>query len=156
MQEMGLSYFLSRFVRIIKAVFRGIACLMQGRGIMPHLEYPELYALVGSRTPDFRGLFLRGFGSQASSHYGVVTHASGNLMTIQGDAIRNMTGRATSVEMGDPGHGSWATGVFINDTYSGWEGSGDGSDRGASYVINFDASRAVPTANENRPVNMAT
>jgi len=65
MQEMGLSYFLSRFVRIIKAVFRGIACLMQGRGIVPHLEYSELYAVIGSKTPDLRGLFLRGHGNKS-------------------------------------------------------------------------------------------
>ena len=39
-----------------------------------------------------RGLFLRGYGAQTSSHYGSVVHQSGELGMIQGDAIRNITG----------------------------------------------------------------
>ncbi len=54
--------------------------------------YPELFALVGGTVPDFRGLFLRGHGAQASNHYGIVTHQSAGLGQLQGDAIRNITG----------------------------------------------------------------
>ena len=52
--------------------------------------YPELVALVGSCVPDYRGIFLRGYGSQVSSHYGTVTHASAGLGVLQGDAIREI------------------------------------------------------------------
>ena len=52
--------------------------------------YPELVALIGTTVPDYRGIFLRGHGSQVSTHYGTVTHASASLGELQGDAIRNM------------------------------------------------------------------
>ena len=52
-----------------------------------------------SNTPDYRGMFLRGLGSQNFSqnngvHTGVTntTYTSGNLGKIQGDAIRNIYG----------------------------------------------------------------
>ncbi|WP_051643861.1 phage tail protein [Bilophila wadsworthia] len=54
--------------------------------------YPELTSLVGSRVPDYRGIFLRGHGSQVSTHYGTVTHTSAGLGELQGDAIRNISG----------------------------------------------------------------
>ncbi|WP_165072719.1 phage tail protein, partial [Desulfovibrio sp. ZJ200] len=41
--------------------------------------FPELFALVGRRVPDLRGLFLRGHGSHTSTHYGTVTHKSAEL-----------------------------------------------------------------------------
>ena len=31
--------------------------------------YPELVALIGTTVPDYRGIFLRGHGSQMSTHY---------------------------------------------------------------------------------------
>ena len=52
--------------------------------------YPELAGLVGSREPDYRGIFLRGHGSQTSTHYGTVTHTSAGLGQLQGDAIREI------------------------------------------------------------------
>ena len=54
--------------------------------------YPELVALVGSRVPDYRGIFLRGLGSQTSTHYGNVTHSSAALGQLQGDGIREIWG----------------------------------------------------------------
>ena len=53
--------------------------------------YPELAALVGSRVPDYRGIFLRGLGSQTSTHYGTVTHSSVALGQLQGDGIREIS-----------------------------------------------------------------
>ena len=112
--------------------------------------YPELYAMVGSKIPDYRGMFLRGYGSQIfnSGGYGNITHASSSLGVIQGDAIRNMTGRVLgSVEENQ----SIATGVFEHD----WTVT-DGANNGKGSVgFNFDASRVVPTSVENRPVNIA-
>ena len=46
--------------------------------------YPALSALVGSRMPDYRGIFLRGHGSQTSTHYGTVVHSSVSLGGLQG------------------------------------------------------------------------
>lgn len=41
--------------------------------------YPELVALVGGNIPNYQGVFLRGYGSQTSYHYGVVEHWSAGL-----------------------------------------------------------------------------
>ena len=54
--------------------------------------YPELVTLVGSRVPDYRGIFLRGLGAQTSTHYGNVTHNSAALDQLQGDGIRTIWG----------------------------------------------------------------
>lgn len=108
--------------------------------------YPELVALVGSQVPDYRGIFLRGYGSQVSTHYGTVTHSSSSLGALQGDAIRNMSGRVVA----NPARGgSNPTGPF----YAHGEGWNNHTDTGSSGTIWFDASRATPTAVEIRPVN---
>ena len=57
-----------------------------------HPVYPELVALIGANVPDYRGLFLRSYGSQNSYHYGTVTHSSAGLGQLQGDAIREIWG----------------------------------------------------------------
>lgn len=54
--------------------------------------HPELVGVVGSRVPDYRGIFLRGQGSQTSTHYGTVTHSSAALGQLQGDGIRTIWG----------------------------------------------------------------
>ncbi len=54
--------------------------------------YPELVGVIGSRVPDYRGIFLRGQGSQTSTHYGTVTHSSAALGQLQGDGIRTIWG----------------------------------------------------------------
>ena len=109
--------------------------------------YPELVAVLGRATvPDYRGVFLRGYGSRTSSHYGTVTHQSGALGELQGDAIRNMTGNvATSM--------SYADGkLFVmGSTLRTFNRDGGGPVNATS----FDTSRVVPTANENRPLNVA-
>ena len=110
--------------------------------------YPELVALVGATVPDYRGIFLRGHGSQTSTHYGTVNHASARLGELQGDAIRNMQGRVVA----NPARrGSSPTGPF----YDSGEGWNNHTDTGSSGTIWFDASRATPTAAEIRPVNRA-
>ena len=108
--------------------------------------YPELVALIGTTVPDYRGIFLRGHGSQVSTHYGNVTHASANLGELQGDAIRNMQGRVVA----NPARrGSSPAGPFV-DSGEGWNNHTDTGSSGTSW---FDASRATPTAAEIRPVN---
>ena len=71
--------------------------------------YPELVALVGTRVPDYQGIFLRGHGSQTSTHYGTVAYTSAGLGQLQGDAIREMKGEA--VMAGGTGNGLYS-GVF--------------------------------------------
>ncbi|MDM8217144.1 hypothetical protein QUW15_13435 [Desulfovibrio piger] len=105
--------------------------------------------------PDYRGLFLRGYGQQSHSQnngstVGVTstTHKSGALGEVQGDAIRNIWGKFStetpSVEMSD---------LFTQYDGPG-NGNGDDGYSGDPRII-FDASRVVPTATENRPVNTA-
>ena len=109
--------------------------------------YPKFVAVLGRATvPDYRGVFLRGYGSRTSSHYGTVTHQSGALGELQGDAIRNITGSmATSM--------SYADGKLFQMSYVIRTFDRDGG--GPVNATSFDASRVIPTANENRPINMA-
>ena len=106
--------------------------------------YPQLSAIVGSNVPDYRGVFLRGYGSQTSTHYGTVTHSSAALGELQGDAIRNITG-----SVGGNMRPTSGSGVFylISNGPQGNKTSYDGA------IFGFDTSRVVPTANEIRPVN---
>ena len=112
--------------------------------------YPELFAVIGGKIPDYRGVFLRGYGSQTSDHFGYVTHSSGGIGQLQGDAIRNIYGE---FEFKPRQHGSrWPSGAFANI-----ENTGSSEDKGPDRPsgIYFSASYVVPVANENRPVNMA-
>ena len=101
--------------------------------------------------PDLRGLFLRGHGGQSAP-----------LGIQQGDAMRNIQGSLT----GDGGSygaiishiptvgktSSLASGAFkVKKTY----GYGAAGHNHSAYDLEFDASLVVPTAEENRPVNMA-
>ena len=101
-------------------------------------KYPKLYALMHN-TPDYRGIFLRGLGGNSAS-----------LGELQGDAIRNITGNFNATD-----NNSWninANGVFYGQTI----GAGDrGGEAGEYKKYYFDASRVVPTAEENRPINKA-
>ena len=121
--------------------FSGVAC-----------AYPELFAVVGARVPDYRGLFLRGHGSQTHSKnngstVGVTstTHSSGALNQIQGDGTRNITGDIGWTKNGGNGAIEYVSSQpeFDLRNGSGW------------YLARLNTSRVVPTANENRPVNMA-
>ena len=109
-------------------------------------KYPKLYELMHN-VPDYRGIFLRGLGSVTSNHYGTVTHTSSNLGELQGDAIRNITGSTPgAVEESNISF----TGAFYN------AGNDVGSQgRAGDWRIGFDASRIVPVAVENRPINKA-
>ena len=105
-------------------------------------------------SADNRGIFLRGHGSQTSTHYGTVTHSSAALGQLQGDAIREIWG--SFPEMIAPGsspltHGAlyygspWAYGAHIQQGTAGW------MKRSADFL----ASRVIPVAQEIRPVNRA-
>jgi len=100
-------------------------------------------ALIGPAVPDLRGMFLRGAGGNAAA-----------LGSVQGDAIRNITGQTelTRVHVFTGEGGSGALRHNISGSAQNLSHSGSNP---LALRLTFDASRVVPTANENRPVNMA-
>ena len=119
--------------------------------------YPELFAVVGSQVPDLRGLFLRGYGTQThTQHNGTIvgvtptSHASGALGVVQGDATRNISGRSGYIDYNNSILPWTPTGPFYETAVV------DGArEDGVARIVQMDISRVVPTANENRPVNIA-
>ncbi|PHM73721.1 tail fiber protein [Xenorhabdus kozodoii] len=109
-------------------------------------QYQELLKIFPSgQLPDDRGLFKRALDS---SDRGSRNYDPGRqLGTIQSDAIRNITGNFGSPTIERGGYGS---GAFTSTFSDGGRSAGTG---GGSIAFKFDASRVVPTANENRPVN---
>ena len=125
--------------------------------------YAALFAAIGTtygagdgsttfNLPDLRGEFMRGWDDGRGIDHG---RAFGSA---HGDAIRHITGSI------DTGSHNWQQ-LFDEATAKGalsisrrqwkkWTGdSGDGGNNPAAF--DFDASRVVPTAPENRPRNIA-
>lgn len=101
------------------------------------------------KLQDRRGEFSRGWD------HGRGVDAGRNLSTLQGDAIRNITGEAGYTSVGGllQQAGYIANGVFKAGTGTSYRPIGDTY---AGYTLAFDASRVVPTASENRPRNIST
>ena len=91
-------------------------------------------------TPDLRGQFVRGLSNGSAVDAGRV------LGTQQGDAIRNITGEIGPIDSVN------YNGVFSTSYQMGW---GATMNSHGDPVVKFDASKVVPTANEDRPVNVA-
>jgi phage-related tail fiber protein len=119
--------------------------------------YTDLFAIIGEsygpgngsttfNLPDLRGVFLRGLDE------GRGLDPSRGIGTFQGDAIRNITGNFNSFRS------AWsalAGGAFAPDGTNGnYNFVGTSSQTENSRRFNFDASRVVPTDNENRPANV--
>ncbi|HAJ7147756.1 TPA: tail fiber protein [Escherichia coli] len=125
-------------------------------------EYPELAkAYPTNKLPDLRGEFIRGWDDGRGMDTGRA------ILSAQGDAIRNIYGEFKTVNTEN--YSIWeSVGSFkgavvplnpsTNNSYFSLIGSmvTERTD-GAVYpkVIGLDASRIVPTANENRPRNIA-
>ncbi|WP_240318208.1 tail fiber protein [Neisseria elongata] len=126
-------------------------------------QYPALFAAIGTtfgagngkttfNLPDLRGEFVRGWDGGRAIDPG---RAFGSA---QGDAIRNITG---SIDTGgQSGHQLFdeatATGALAisQRRWKAWTSdTQDGRNNPAAF--DFDASRVVPTAAENRPRNIA-
>ena len=108
------------------------------------IKYPKLYTLMHN-TPDYRGIFLRGLGGN-----------SADLGILQGDAIRNITGTMGGSSSDRAGLWDYGNGAFYQ--FSSGRYSVDWSGSWYNYVsqgMGFDASRVVPVAVENRPINKA-
>lgn len=119
------------------------------------VEYPKLAkAYPTNKLPDLRGEFIRGWDD------GRGIDAGREILSAQGDAIRNITGTFGDGETAVNASISFyrADGVFatqkkLRNTIGNTTIIADTPNN--PYLINFDASRVVPTASENRPRNIA-
>ncbi|MBQ4775247.1 hypothetical protein F9U45_05370 [Pectobacterium versatile] len=108
-----------------------------------------LYPILASRypsgvLPDLRGEFVRGWDDGRGADSGRA------LLSAQSDAIRNITGKFETADR----QNYVPSGAFADVTRTGAGISG--SFVGVYHTeIDFDASKVVPTANENRPRNIA-
>lgn len=127
--------------------------------LVSRIAYAKLFAKIGTtygagdgsttfRLPDWRAVFFRGLDDGAGIDIGRV------LGTTQGDAIRNITGNTGAFfRFGDVG----SAGALFGSSYGSTPPKAGvaGTDAGDAPRLNFDASRSVPTAAENRPINVA-
>lgn len=107
--------------------------------------YPELFKKLGrDRTPDMRGLVVRGYDPDNKND---PDGSRRSLGSFQGDAMRNITGRFGGVLA----QSHYANGAFVIESRWGLWGRG-----GEQNLMNiaFDASRQVPTAPEFRGKNI--
>ncbi|WP_097427114.1 tail fiber protein [Escherichia coli] len=114
-------------------------------------EYPELAkAYPTNKLPDLRGEFIRGWDDGRGVDSGRA------LLSAQGDAIRDISGKLLGL-MTTAGSqmtaDEWVTGAFYA-VYEGGAGQTTSSP-GSRYDVGFSAARVVPTAEENRPRNIA-
>ncbi|MEB0916996.1 phage tail protein [Citrobacter freundii] len=118
-------------------------------------EYPELAkAYPTNKLPDLRGEFIRGWDD------GRGIDAGRKILSAQGDAIRNITGTFGNgqTEANAAISFNTASGVFVSqsalrNTIGNTTIIPNTPDN--PHLVNFDASRVVPTASENRPRNIA-
>lgn len=130
-------------------------CLAMNGQRFDKSHYPKLALKYPSGTlPDMRGEFIRGLDN------GRGVDAGRGLLSNQGDAIRNITGEFSDFMYQDEQSLSGtltATGAIYRDLNI----RDISATAAASKIlpqgdkIKFDASRVVPTANENRPRNIA-
>ncbi|EES4890494.1 phage tail protein [Escherichia coli] len=120
-------------------------------------EYPELAKVYPTnKLPDLRGEFIRGWDDERGVDSGRT------LLSSQGDAIRNITGGfgqlrvnseinaivdVQSVSGAFYGGTSVRNNINVSMTYA--------NDRKIRQDVHFSAANVVPTANENRPRNIA-
>lgn len=110
-------------------------------------KYPKLaQAYPSGRLPELRGEFIRGLSAGRDG-----VDVGRTVLSAQGDAIRNIKGTFKgSAGRFNP---EYVTGVFKLESMNA-VGAGHGNYNELGKV-SFDPSRVVPTANENRPRNVA-
>ncbi|HGJ5855266.1 phage tail protein [Arsenophonus nasoniae] len=108
-----------------------------------------LIAYPSGRLPELRGEFIRGLSAGRDG-----VDVGRTVLSAQGDAIRSIKGRIGYVRQGAGSPPVFADGAFRQDrTFNANVKSGENDSWGS--VASFDSSRVVPTANENRPRNIA-
>lgn len=110
------------------------------------LVYPEL------KLPEMRGEFLRVWDD------GRGVDSGRTLLSAQGDAIRDIIGETFGVNYGawrdQTGSGAFENvKMYSNNHITSIEQSGSSTDQ--QFFSRFKASKVVPTANDNRPRNIA-
>lgn len=123
--------------------------------------YADLFAVIGTTfgagngtttfaLPDLRGEFIRGWDD------GKGTDSGRTFGSSQGDAIRNITGSLNQVgNQPAATFGSTSIGALFSSNRANAGGAGGGGTSNNAGRVNFDASLVVPTAQENRPINVA-
>ena len=132
---------------------------MEANGaLLSRTTYAALFAAIGiiyhagdgSTTfglPDLRSEFIRGWD------HGRGLDAGRLIGSWQGDAIRNITGEYKQYPFGLPQNS--AKGAFASTTQDNSVAQQQGGAGQGAGTVRFDASLVVPTANENRPRNVA-
>lgn len=119
--------------------------------------YPDLKVLM-SNVPNYQGMFLRGSGSQIVNHgsYGSIVHET-TLGEVQGDTIREtLEGTFEITDFGGIVFGAFTNTTGVFSAYGGsnnWKIRGDFGSAG-QRTLKFSMKNAVPTSEENRPVNI--
>ena len=148
----------SGMVMIFAGDFAPVGWLKANGAAVSRTVYANLFAAIGTRygagdghstfnLPDLRGEFLRFWDDGRGVDAGRV------LGSWQGDAIRNIAGNAaTYIQDAIQPNGVLSVsnkakrGIVWEDNWQNF---------GVQAQLDFDASRVVPTANENRPRNIA-
>ena len=95
-------------------------------------QFPQLYESLGTtRVPDYRGVFLRGYGSQSE-------YSSGSIGSLQGDAGRRLRSYGEGINGG--GWGESHSEVFSTFRSLGYDDYGD---------IIYDTSHVWTTTSED-------
>lgn len=138
--------------------FAPVGWLKANGAAVSRTAYAKLFAAIGTRygagdghsafnLPDLRGEFLRFWDDLRG------VDAGRGLGTWQNDAIRNIAGNAATYTQDDI-RPNGVLGIS-NKATRGIVWENNWQNFGIQAQLDFDASRVVPTANENRPRNIA-
>lgn len=118
-------------------------------------KYPELAKGYPSGVlPDLRGEFIRGWDDDRG------VDAGRRILSVQGDAIRNIYGTFGNILWPTTQAGGIGSGAFLHaqdvagETFEVIASAQVKASQKIDGMV-FNASRVVPTANENRPRNIA-